>query len=611
MKRESRWTAWFAVLPFLLAACASGASAVSDHDSGDATTGEDAGAEAGRIEDSALPELGSEDLATREGGTEEPQPPADLPPGWECATGDDCLYLGPAGNCLAWQCGPEHTCQTITAADGAACTPEDPCFEAGTCQAGTCAGTTPKGCDDSNACTQDSCIPGTGCQNSPVDEGPCDDGDACTADDACDAGTCKGTALTCDDSNPCTEDFCDKAAGCLAKNVDGACDDGDPCTLDDACLGGLCTGTEAGCECHVDADCSPQQGVAEQACVTGSFCDTTQVPYECQEIPLDCPPSTTVCAEAACDEVLGGCNYLPVNEGGTCAEPENCVPEGTCVAGICQGEPPSCDDGNPCTADACKPGQGCQSEPELVPCDDGNPCTINDFCTADGLCQGFDSGCGPAPALPVRLTSLVFEEPTFCLPTGNAGCVDATALVNSFISQDINDPDSPLIMLATFEPFDLAGDTSKFFLGPGACSKVGGQELETCEFTGQPQAMFPVTYQQTGECQAAPGIVSKAPCFSVAGAGLEIGIMSIALPVASGAVSGTFSGLPWPDAIVSGNIGAFLEKKTADALKVTLPLMPAYTLSELLDPADLTIQDGEPGWKLLIHYEALAMPAQK
>ncbi len=610
MKRERLRSAWLAALPLLMAACAAGTPAIADKDSVDSVFSEDALDEDGILDDSQLTELPGIDFVQPPDAFQETVPGTDLPPGWECASGEDCLYLGSAGLCHAWQCGPEHTCQTTTEEDGAACVPEDPCFESGTCAAGSCLPGLAKTCDDSNACTSDSCVAGVGCKNDPVDSTGCDDGDACTSGDTCQSGACKGEAVACDDGNPCTEDFCDKTAGCLAKNLEGSCDDGDPCTGQDACLGGLCEGIDQGCECHVDEDCSTSNGFAEQQCVTGAFCDASEIPFVCKEIPLDCPPSTTLCAEPVCDPLLG-CTYLPANEGMECFEPENCVPEGICIAGACVGDTTPCDDGNPCTEDVCMPGAGCVSSAAPLPCDDGDPCTINDFCSAEGVCEGFDAGCGPAPALPVRLTSLVFEEPTFCLPSGNAGCVDATALVNSFISQDLNDPDSPLIMLALFDPFDLAGDTSKFYLGPGSCSKVGGQEGVTCDFAGQPEAMLPVTFQETGVCEAAPGITSPAPCFGVVGSGLEIGIMNIALPVAAGAVTGTFSGLPWPDAIVSGSIGAFLEKKTADALKVTLPLMPAYSLTQLLDPADLTVQNGSEGWKLLIHYEALAMPAVK
>ena len=43
------------------------------------------------------------------------------------------------------------------------------------------------------------------------DTNSCDDGDVCNGDETCNAGVCDpGTPLTCDDSNPCTDDSCDE-----------------------------------------------------------------------------------------------------------------------------------------------------------------------------------------------------------------------------------------------------------------------------------------------------------------------------------------------------------------------------------------------------------------
>ncbi len=49
-----------------------------------------------------------------------------------------------------------------------------------------------------------------------------------------------------------------------------------------------------------------------------------------------------------------------------------------------------CDDGNPCTTDACV-GYVCSYPFNEDPCDDANPCTTNDVCS-EGFCVG-----GPAP----------------------------------------------------------------------------------------------------------------------------------------------------------------------------------------------------------------------
>jgi hypothetical protein len=54
---------------------------------------------------------------------------------------------------------------------------------------------------------------------------------------------CVHTPITCNDSNPCTDDSCDPASGCFFANNTSACDDGNNCTTGDVCGGGTCTGT--------------------------------------------------------------------------------------------------------------------------------------------------------------------------------------------------------------------------------------------------------------------------------------------------------------------------------------------------------------------------------
>ncbi len=72
----------------------------------------------------------------------------------------------------------------------------------------------------------------------------CDDGDACTHTDACAAGSCRGTALTCN-SDQCMTRACVGAAACMQTPRTGmTCDDGNALTINDACTSaGACTGT--------------------------------------------------------------------------------------------------------------------------------------------------------------------------------------------------------------------------------------------------------------------------------------------------------------------------------------------------------------------------------
>ena len=47
------------------------------------------------------------------------------------------------------------------------------------------------------------------------------DGNACNGVETCRSGVCaSGTALNCNDSNPCTSDSCDPAAGCQYHSLE-------------------------------------------------------------------------------------------------------------------------------------------------------------------------------------------------------------------------------------------------------------------------------------------------------------------------------------------------------------------------------------------------------
>jgi hypothetical protein len=201
-----------------------------------------------------------------------------------CTTGDVCHL----GSC---------TGTTTICTDGDACNGLELCEPA----TGNCLPGTPLECDDANPCTDDSCDQIRGCietnNDLPCDDGllcttadqctgglctgapACDDGDACTGIETCDpgTGTCgPGTALVCDDGNPCTDDSCDPATGCRAANNTAACDDASACTGGDVCSNGECVGTTTvGCDdadaCNGVETCDPGTGTCIPA--VGPSCD--------------------------------------------------------------------------------------------------------------------------------------------------------------------------------------------------------------------------------------------------------------------------------------------------------------------------------------------------
>ena len=276
-------------------------------------------------------------------------------PSWQDSECQKSLCDGSTGKCLLQ---PVHELAHCDA-DGNPCTLYD------TCQAGQCS----KG---ANLC-------------------------ACQIDGDCgiknDADLCNG-ALYCDkfvapyhcEVNPATVKSCADVPGllcqvnrCQPKNgacqvvagLEGkACDDVSECTSDDACKQGNCLGTPKVCDdgkaCTLDF-CEPETGLCKTKAMV---CD-------------DGNPCTT----DSCDAVKG-CVAVNLADGSACAS-DKCTTGGTCSAGQCSGKATVCDDGKPCTTDACDAKVGCTAAAMANgdKCNDGSVCTTKEACK-DSLCIG-------------------------------------------------------------------------------------------------------------------------------------------------------------------------------------------------------------------------------
>jgi cysteine-rich repeat protein len=121
-----------------------------------------------------------------------------------------------------------HICIAGTPLDDAApCTmPDD---SAGVCSAESCVmpgcgnGAVEAGeaCDDGNDEPTDGCKPD--CTFTCTEDAGCQDATLCNGSESCDptSHTCmSGTAPTCDDGSPCTDDSCDDVLGCVALLID-------------------------------------------------------------------------------------------------------------------------------------------------------------------------------------------------------------------------------------------------------------------------------------------------------------------------------------------------------------------------------------------------------
>ncbi len=168
--------------------------------------------------------------------------------------------------------------------------------------------------------------------------GACSDGDACSVGDTCDDSYyCDaGAPVLCDDQNPCTDESCDEALGCVSEPRAN----GEPCTL--GCASATC---QAG-QCQVPPDA--------ETCADGDAC------------------TADLCEADTCVNV-------PLEEGAPCFLDDLCVVNTTCDAqGQCQGGSPlDCNDEAECTEDGCDAAEGCAHTPKP----DGTPCSL-------GECEG-------------------------------------------------------------------------------------------------------------------------------------------------------------------------------------------------------------------------------
>jgi hypothetical protein len=254
-------------------------------------------------------------------------------------------------------------------------------------------------CDDGEACTTDRCVEGA-CEYDD-NRAACDDGDACTRDDRCLAGECGGDVpRDCDDGDPCTTDLCLPDRGCVSTPLDGGpCDDGNACTVGDQCVAGVCTGGASSCPCAEDSDC--EDSAPADRCRARLRCALELPTPVCVVDPgtvVRCDPSAdSECSRNTCDPLTGTCALTPLADGTPCALADACRNGAVCEAGACRGgEEADCDDGNPCTENACDPAGGCLRTNLVGPCDDGNACTTNDQCRSGVCTPGAPAGCGDA-----------------------------------------------------------------------------------------------------------------------------------------------------------------------------------------------------------------------
>ncbi len=261
------------------------------------------------------------------------------------------------------------------------CDDGDKCTTGEICKAGICSvpGLDPKQpCNDGNACTKDSCDKAKGCVYAATDGAACDDGDLCTIKDTCKDKACNpGAKKNCDDSNACTTNTCNPKSGCLSFNNSDLCDDGDKCTLKDFCVAGECT---AG---------APMKCVDTQLC-TLDYCDKASGACKHDKVPASKVCDDGIgCTVEACNATTG-CSYTvqdsKCDDGLDCTV-DKCFAGKGCLHTPSNA---ACDKGAECTVYTCAVGKGCitKSAFDGVGCNDGKNCTFPDTCKAGKCAAG-------------------------------------------------------------------------------------------------------------------------------------------------------------------------------------------------------------------------------
>ncbi len=226
------------------------------------------------------------------------------------------IACGDSNACTTDSCDPATGCvnAAVDCNDDNACT-TDTCSAANGCSHANVS------CDDGDPCTADACDPADGCVHTPTtcnqdpcarlaDNTPCDGG-ACALAAACSGGVCVATrALVCDDDDACTTDTCDPLEGCLSVPVGNGtpCDDDNACTDDDACSAGTCTGTATTCEarepCETAGVCNPATGVCDYQ--VDALCAACQDDAVKPTIVCPTPVAAAQCTFGGTRVTLGG-----------------------------------------------------------------------------------------------------------------------------------------------------------------------------------------------------------------------------------------------------------------------------------------------------------------
>ena len=323
------------------------------------------------------------------------------------AKGKDCAPAVCAGGTCQAVCVADSDCVTTAYCNTGKCTPKKPLGQPATlpnecltgfladgicCNTactGTCVACTNKQKGSGSDGTCGPVQPGFDPDNECVDQGgaSCGTNGVCSGQGSCalygngtvcNPGSCQGSVLT-------QPDLCDGNGVCVTSG-----------TVD--CSPANCAGNACDTSCLLDVDCTPTTYCDSGTCVTKKAPGEAALGgNECLTgFEADGVCCTSACAAGPCDACSlaaggikdGDCTPLT---GAVCDDGDACTLVDECNAGVCQGSNPVvCSPMDEChDAGVCDPLTGACSpvpKPNGSACDDGNPCTT-DACQT-GTCTG-------------------------------------------------------------------------------------------------------------------------------------------------------------------------------------------------------------------------------
>lgn len=211
-----------------------------------------------------------------------------------CSTDFDC---DDGFDCTLDSCRVDMTCRNEPISErcemGLTCEVGRGCVSSASCASDT-------DCDDGFPCTIDSCGVGGLCGHTPVNERCTTAGQVCDPDMGCVTPPGCNSAAECDDSIACTMDTCTAARTCSNTPLDELCDTaaGESCSTTVGCFMPI--------PCTVDADCVDQGTFCEGTwlCDPEFGCEAPTEPRRCD----DSDPCTVDSCDATADMCVFTCD---------------------------------------------------------------------------------------------------------------------------------------------------------------------------------------------------------------------------------------------------------------------------------------------------------------